>query len=59
MDACRRIYKDNKAKVKAEHYMPYMFPNADPDIESRVPKFVDPDQWKQLVAYWQLEEVAV
>ncbi|KAI8569421.1 hypothetical protein RHMOL_Rhmol02G0277800 [Rhododendron molle] len=59
MDSCRRIYKDNKAKIKAEHYTAYMFPNADPNIASRVPSFVDPDQWKQLVAYWQLEEVAI
>ncbi|KAF7142596.1 hypothetical protein RHSIM_Rhsim05G0112900 [Rhododendron simsii] len=59
MDSCRRIYKDNKAKIKAEHYTSYMFPDADPNIASRVPDFVDPDQWKELVEYWQIEEVAL
>ncbi|XP_058189101.1 uncharacterized protein LOC131306710 isoform X2 [Rhododendron vialii] len=58
MDSCRRIYKDNKAKIKAEHYTSYMFPDADPNIALRVPDFVDPDQWKELVEYWQIEEVA-
>ncbi|KAG5531808.1 hypothetical protein RHGRI_026432 [Rhododendron griersonianum] len=43
MDSYRRIYKDNKAKIKAEHYTAYMFPNADPNVASRVPSFVDPD----------------
>ncbi|KAI8534133.1 hypothetical protein RHMOL_Rhmol10G0065000 [Rhododendron molle] len=59
MDSCRRIYKDNKAKIKADHYTSYMFPDADPNIALRVPDFVDPDQWKELVEYWQIEEVVL
>ncbi|KAI8536276.1 hypothetical protein RHMOL_Rhmol10G0244500 [Rhododendron molle] len=58
MDSCCRIYKDNKAKINADHYTPYMFPDADPNIAFRVPDFVDPDQWKELVEYWQIEELA-
>ncbi|KAG5561987.1 hypothetical protein RHGRI_004877 [Rhododendron griersonianum] len=57
MDSCRIIYKDNKAKIKADHYTSYMFSDADPNIALRVPDFVDPDQWKELVEYWQIEEV--
>ncbi|KAF7137195.1 hypothetical protein RHSIM_Rhsim07G0133200 [Rhododendron simsii] len=50
--------QDNLEFCPDEYESVCMDSYADPNIALRVPDFVDPDQWKELVEYWQIEEVA-
>lgn len=59
LDNCRLIWKDNKGKIKAEYYTPYIVPDPDPTTYPTRPDFVCPIQWKQLVDYWRDPNVAV
>lgn len=56
LENCNLLWKDHKSKTKAFHYMPH---KDDPEISSRNPPHIVADQWCELVAYWNSEDVKV
>ncbi|KAK9911229.1 hypothetical protein M0R45_035150 [Rubus argutus] len=56
LENCNLLWKDHKSKTKAFHYMPH---KDDPEISSRNPPHIVADQWSELVAYWNSEDVKV
>ncbi|KAH7849082.1 hypothetical protein Vadar_012749 [Vaccinium darrowii] len=54
MSLCNKLWKDHKSKSKRIYYKPYI---DDPNIDSKVPKDILPDQWADLVKYWRNKHV--
>ncbi|XP_038706800.1 uncharacterized protein LOC120002208 isoform X2 [Tripterygium wilfordii] len=48
--SCNMLWKDRKSKLKRKWFTPHM---DDPDLSSKVPKNIVPDQWRELVEYFR------
>lgn len=53
---CNILWKDHKARTKATYFVKQ---KNDPDLESKVPPKIVPEQWPLLVAYWRSLEAKV